>query len=477
MLTLPSTVGLSFTSGANGQASFTVRGTLSNLNAALNGLSYQPNLNFTGNAAIQLTVNDLGNTGIGGAKSATRSIPLTVSSPIFVVDFGSPSYVETGVWVNSAVTGFNGTTTRLANAANATVTWNAPSLTPGYYSVAIWRIPLAGNSTNAQVSIVHNGITEPAQTLNLTTGAAGFFDLGTFFFRGAPGEFVRLTQGATVANLRVDTVRFTRLPIANAAPTITSPTTQAVAGNTARVFSTANSNAIAVADVDAGVAQIQLTITATNGLLTLPTTTGLTFTSGANSQAGFTVRGTVANLNAALNGLSYQPNLNYSGSASIQATVNDLGNTGIGGPKSATRSISLTVSSPVFVVDNSAPGYVETGSWVNSSITGFNGTTTRITNAATATATWNAPSLAPGLYSVAIWRVVLPTNSNNARVTIVHNGITASPITVDLSTGAAGFFELGTFFFSGAPGEFVRLSQGTVLGNLRADAVRFTKVP
>ncbi len=36
-------------------------------------------------------------------------------------------------------------------------------------------------------------------------------------------------------------------------------------------------------------------------------------------------------------------------------------------------------------------------------------------------------------------------------MTIVHNGITASPITVDLSTGAAGFFELGTFFFSGAP--------------------------
>ncbi len=477
LLTLANTSGLTFISGANGQATFTVRGTLSNLNAALNGLSYQPNLNYSGNASIQLTVNDLGNTGTGGAKTAARTIALTVSSPIFIVDNGMAGYAETALWVNSAITGFNGTTTRIANAANAAATWNTPSLAAGYYTVSVWKVAVATNSNNARVTVVHNGITEPAQTIDLSTGAAGFVDIGTYFFSGASGEFVRLSQGTTVGNLRADAVRFTRQPIANAAPTIASPMTQVVAGNTARVFSTANANAITLADVDAGIASVQLTLTATNGLLTLAGTSGLSFTSGGNGQSSFTVRGTLTNLNAALNGLSYQPSLNYSGSASIQLLVNDLGNTGVGGPLSATRTIALTVNSPVFVVDNAAPGYVETGAWVNSALTGFNGTTTRIANAANATATWNAPSLAPGLYSVAIWRVPVSTNSNNARVTIVHNGITSSPITVDLSTGVAGFLELGTFFFSGAPGELVRLSQGTILGNLRADAVRFTKLP
>jgi len=41
-----------------------------------------------------------------------------------------------------------------------------------------------------------------------------------------------------------------------------------------------------------GVAPVQLTLTASNGLITLPSTVGLTFTIGANGQANFTVRGT-----------------------------------------------------------------------------------------------------------------------------------------------------------------------------------------
>ncbi len=72
------------------------------------------------------------------------SATLKIQNAEIVIDFGSPSYVETGLWVNSAILGFNGTTTRLANAANAVATWNAPSLIPGYYEVAFYKIALAG---------------------------------------------------------------------------------------------------------------------------------------------------------------------------------------------------------------------------------------------------------------------------------------------------------------------------------------------
>ncbi|MDZ4849550.1 MAG: hypothetical protein SGI77_09660, partial [Pirellulaceae bacterium] len=107
----------------------------------------------------------------------------------------------------------------------------------------------------------------------------------------------------------------------------------------------------------------------------------------------------------------------------------------------------------------------------------FNGSSTRLANAANVAATWSAPSLAPGYYSVAIYRLAVSTNSQAANFTVVHNGITEAPISVNLAPSTSGFFEVGTFFFSGAPGELVRLSQGATVGNLRTDAVRFTKLP
>ncbi|MDZ4848462.1 MAG: hypothetical protein SGI77_04160, partial [Pirellulaceae bacterium] len=321
---------------------------------------------------------------------------------------------------------------------------------------------------------IHNGITEPTQTINLASGTFGFVDIGTYFFSGTPGELIRLSQGTPVGILRADAVRFNRLSIANATPSIFTPTTQSLTGNTPHIFSTANNNAISVADIDAGIAQVQLALATTNGLLTLPSTVGLAFSSGANGLAAFTVSGTLASLNAALNGLRYSPSLNFSGYASISLTLNDLGNTGLGGVKSAVRSISLSVGSPDFIVDNSDAGYSETVAWVNSALTGFNGSSTRIAGAANAAATWNAPSLAPGYYTVSIYKVAVLSNSASANLTVIHNGITEPMQTINLASGTSGFVEIGTYFFSGAPGELVRLSKGTTVGNLRSDAVRFT---
>ena len=58
-------MGLTFTAGANGSAAMTVQGTLANINAALNGLTYTPPSNLTNNGSDTLTLvtNDLGNTG------------------------------------------------------------------------------------------------------------------------------------------------------------------------------------------------------------------------------------------------------------------------------------------------------------------------------------------------------------------------------------------------------------------------------
>jgi hypothetical protein len=97
-----------------------------------------------------------------------------------------------------------------------------------------------------------------------------------------------------------------------------------VAVTSTLVFSTTNKNAVSIADVNAGSAVEPLTLTSTDGTLTLGSTTGITFTSGANNSASMTINGTLANLNAALSGLTLTPA--KIGSGTIVLSYTDVGN-------------------------------------------------------------------------------------------------------------------------------------------------------
>ncbi len=69
-LTLGGTAGLTLITGdGTDDASLTFTGMLASVNAALNGLTFTPTQGYTGAAFIELTTNDQGNTGAGGAKT------------------------------------------------------------------------------------------------------------------------------------------------------------------------------------------------------------------------------------------------------------------------------------------------------------------------------------------------------------------------------------------------------------------------
>jgi hypothetical protein len=70
--------GLTVGSGANGTGAVTVTGPLTDLNAALDGLTFTPTAGFVGAAALQITTSDLGNNGSGGPRAATDTVPITV---------------------------------------------------------------------------------------------------------------------------------------------------------------------------------------------------------------------------------------------------------------------------------------------------------------------------------------------------------------------------------------------------------------
>ncbi|EHP42465.1 Pyrrolo-quinoline quinone, partial [Cupriavidus basilensis OR16] len=139
----------------------------------------------------------------------------------------------------------------------------------------------------------------------------------------------------------------------NDSPVNAVPAAQSVDQNSALTFSAGNGNLISVSDVDSGGGVEQVTLTAAHGVVTLPGTSGLTFLVGSGTgDATMTFTGTLADINAALNGLVYTPTPGYHGAGSIQITTNDQGLTGSGGAKTATDTIAITVNSISPVVTN-----------------------------------------------------------------------------------------------------------------------------
>src|SRR5262249_40217482 len=62
----------------NGTGTVTVTGSITNINTALNGLTFQANANYNGGANLTATTNDQGNTGSGGPLSDTDTVAITV---------------------------------------------------------------------------------------------------------------------------------------------------------------------------------------------------------------------------------------------------------------------------------------------------------------------------------------------------------------------------------------------------------------
>ncbi len=92
---------------------------------------------------------------------------------------------------------------------------------------------------------------------------------------------------------------------------------------------------------------LQVTLTVTNGTISLSQLIGLSFTAGDGvADATMTFTGTLADLNAALDGLSFAPTADFNGAANLQIATNDQGNTGaVARCRTATTSTSQSTPS------------------------------------------------------------------------------------------------------------------------------------
>ncbi len=103
-------------------------------------------------------------------------------------------------------------------------------------------------------------------------------------------------------------------------------------------------------DVDAPPpALLAVTLTAAPHRVTLSTIAGLMFIAGDGTDDTNMVF-TLTRINAALFGMTFRPQANFNGTASISLTVSDQGNPGSGGPRSDADTITIVVTS-----DNDPP--------------------------------------------------------------------------------------------------------------------------
>jgi VCBS repeat-containing protein len=158
------------------------------------------------------------------------------------------------------------------------------------------------------------------------TPDADFNGSDSFTYKASDGK---LTGNTATVDLTVNAV--------NDAPVNHLPSAQSVNEGSSLVLSQ-----LSVSDVDAGSDpgfEVQLSVL--HGTLKLSATSGLTVSGDGTGSIDAT--GTLADLNQALDGLTYTPAALFHGSDSLQITSNDHGATGSGGALTATSSLALTV--------------------------------------------------------------------------------------------------------------------------------------
>ncbi|WP_108461368.1 beta strand repeat-containing protein [Devosia naphthalenivorans] len=347
---------LSATSGGG----VTVGGTASALTltgsiAAINTYLSAPNVNYvtaanaTGDLDLTIDINDNGNTGSGGALTGQTTVSLQVDAVNDAPIVTAPLSISVDEDVTTPISGMSFSDVD-AGASIVTATFSVPS---GLLSASSGGgvgvtgsesglISLSGTIANINAFIAAGslGYTSAENSTSNVVLTASIDDGGN---TGAdPG-----TSGTATSEADVSTTTLVVTAV-NDAPVNQVPSSQSVDQDSALVFSSANGNGVSVSDVDAGGGTLRVSLTASNGALTLSSTAGLSFVLGSGSgDLTMTFEGTLTDINAALDGMSFNPNLGYHGPASLSVVTSDLGLSGSGGTQTDADTIALDVQAPV----------------------------------------------------------------------------------------------------------------------------------
>ena len=319
----------SYTFTPNGQSSPTQTGTFGTQTQATpanqSQLSFNTPATFTAGSGIYdvtLTVSD-------GQLQTVDAFTIYVNAPPAIVSYGAtgpvvssgtpPTYTSgTPPYVSYTLASplqWAGSTTAVD--LNAIVTDDALPNPPDQVT-ATW---IYTYTPNGQTSPTQSG-TFGNQTQATPANYGQFYFNTPATFAAGPGVYDVIL---VVNDGQLQTVSTDFKIYVNSSVAITAPPTSSVNENCPLVFCSGNGNPISVTDPNAGSSVEQLTLTETHGILTLASTKGLTFSAGSNKSSSMTVKGTLTNLNAALNGLTFTPTSGYFGGAALDAHLQGPG--------------------------------------------------------------------------------------------------------------------------------------------------------
>ena len=276
----------------------------------------------------------------GGSVTETFSITVAnVNDAPTVTITPTDYYANEQTWINLHGTGISVAdvdSNVLTITLTAAGTNSKLAATVGATGVSI----VSGVNTN---TLILSGTA--AQLNNLFAGNNG----STLTYRLAgdtPVAARLLTISASDGSLSGSDTAIINITAINDAPENTVPGAQVTDENVALVFSSANGNLLQIDDLDIAANDLEVTLSVTNGSLTLAGTTGLAFTSGDGVADGLMVfRGTLSDINSALATLTFNPTASFNGASTLTITTSDLGSSGAGGVRTDSDTVNITVNS------------------------------------------------------------------------------------------------------------------------------------
>ncbi|MDK9703948.1 MAG: tandem-95 repeat protein [Sulfuritalea sp.] len=303
-----------------GTGTVTLTGTVAQINATLAAtVNYVPTQDFNGAATLTMTASDNGNTGAGGTLIDVDTVTITLGAVADIVANTVTINEDTPTPIN--VLG-NDT---FENAGKVITALNGTAITDGGAAVAV---------TNGTVALVGGQL--------VFTPAANF--------NGAvPAFSYTVTSGGVTETANV-TVTVTAI---NDAPVNVVPGAQAGNEDT-----TLPITGLSISDVDAASGGMTVTLSVTNGTLTVSGGSAAIAGSGTGT---VTLTGTVAQINATLGAsVNYVPTADFDGAATLTMVTSDNGNTGTGGTLTDADSVILNIAgvndAPVLDLDGSVAG-------------------------------------------------------------------------------------------------------------------------
>ncbi|MBV6474622.1 MAG: hypothetical protein MOGDAGHF_00099 [Rhodocyclaceae bacterium] len=196
---------------------------------------------------------------------------------------------------------------------------------------------------------------------NITMTAAGAASAVNDFETGTNSGIYSVTATDAAGNAASANITLNELNLNDNIPANTVPGAQAGTEDTGLTFSSANGNAITVADADGGT--LTVTLSVAHGTLGATTGGGATITD--NGTGTVVLAGTAAQINAALAGLTFAPTADYNGTDTLTVSTTD-------GTTTDVDTIAITLSPEADVVDDTLVTDEDTPITANV-ITGSNG--------------------------------------------------------------------------------------------------------